>query len=171
MKLFYLTLLNSHWRNLKTVHIYGSCFDTTDIYVSWHEITDINVSRFDMLLHLVPPKFDPNFFSTAFLGDASTFCTHDISSNDIFQTFLWHSPHPQTRTGHSMIAQLFGDYSQKVVLLQGMLKWEVSLYHWPPVWLVWINLFCKQKQKMSVVIQLIPNQSNRRSTIQWYFPL
>jgi hypothetical protein len=75
-----------------------------------------------MLLHLVPPKFDPNFFSYAFLGDASTFCTHDISSNDIFQTFLWHSPHPPIPTGHSMIAQLFGDYSQKVVLLQGILK-------------------------------------------------
>ncbi len=25
---------------------------------------------------------------------------------------------------------------------QGILKEEVSLYHWPPVWLVWI-LFCK----------------------------
>jgi len=23
---------------------------------------------------------------------------------------------------------------------------------------------------LSVVIQLIPNQSNRRSTVQWYFP-
>jgi len=28
---------------------------------------------------------------------------------------------------------------------------------------VWISLFCK---KMSVVIQLIPNQSNRRSIVQ-----
>ncbi len=44
---------------------------------------------------------------------------------------------------------------------------EVSLYCWPPVWLVWISLFCKWKQKLSVVIQLIPNQSNRRSTVQW----
>jgi len=26
---------------------------------------------------------------------------------------------------------------------QGMLKGEVSLYCWPPVWLVWISLFCK----------------------------
>jgi hypothetical protein len=26
---------------------------------------------------------------------------------------------------------------------QGILKGEVSLYHWPPVWLVWISLFCK----------------------------
>jgi hypothetical protein len=26
---------------------------------------------------------------------------------------------------------------------QGILKGEVSLYPWPPVWLVWISLFCK----------------------------
>jgi hypothetical protein len=28
------------------------------------------------------------------------------------------------------------------VLKQGILKGEVSLYCWPPVWLVWISLFC-----------------------------
>jgi hypothetical protein len=28
-------------------------------------------------------------------------------------------------------------------LAQGILKGEVSLYHWPPVWPVWISLFCK----------------------------
>ncbi len=28
-------------------------------------------------------------------------------------------------------------------LSQGILKGEVSLYRWPPVWLVWISLFCK----------------------------
>ncbi len=55
-------------------------------------------------------------------------------------------------------------------LLQGILKGEVSLYLWPPVWLVWISLFCKLKQKLSVVVWLIPNQSKRRSTVQWYFP-
>jgi hypothetical protein len=27
------------------------------------------------------------------------------------------------------------------------------------------------KQKLSVVTQLIPNQSDRRSTVLWYFPL
>ncbi len=32
-------------------------------------------------------------------------------------------------------------------LHQGILKGEVSLYHWPPVWLVWISLFCKWKTK------------------------
>jgi len=25
----------------------------------------------------------------------------------------------------------------------GRLKGEVSMYHWPSVWLVWISLFCK----------------------------
>ncbi len=53
---------------------------------------------------------------------------------------------------------------------QGILKEEVSLYCWPPVWLVWITLFCKYKQKLSVVIQLILNQSNRRSMVQWQSP-
>ncbi len=28
-------------------------------------------------------------------------------------------------------------------IYQGILKEEVSLYHWPPFWLVWISLFCK----------------------------
>ncbi len=52
-----------------------------------------------------------------------------------------------------------------------ILKGEVSLYCWPPVWPVWISLFCKSKQLLSVVIQLIPNQSSRRSAEQWYFPV
>ncbi len=34
------------------------------------------------------------------------------------------------------------------MLRQGILKREVSLYHWSPVWLVWIILFCKWKQKI-----------------------
>jgi hypothetical protein len=58
---------------------------------------------------------------------------------------------------------------------QDILKGEISLYRWPPVWLVWISLFCKLKLKLSVVIQLIPKQSNwqsnRRSMVQRYFPL
>ncbi len=36
----------------------------------------------------------------------------------------------------------------------------------------WFGLVCfAKKQKLSIVIQLIPNQSNRRSMVQWYFPL
>ena len=49
---------------------------------------------------------------------------------------------------------------------------EVWLYGWPPVWLVWIRsnkysccLFSKQAKQLS------PNKQNRRSAVQWYFPL
>jgi len=42
--------------------------------------------------------------------------------------------------------------SWRPYLYQGILKREVSLYHWPPVWLAWISLFWKLKQKLSVVI-------------------
>jgi len=50
---------------------------------------------------------------------------------------------------------------------QGILKGEVSLYHWSHVSLVWISLVLQIKRKLSAVIQLIPNHSNRRSTVQW----
>ncbi len=33
--------------------------------------------------------------------------------------------------------------SSTIALNQGILKGEVSLYRWPPVWLVWISLFRK----------------------------
>jgi hypothetical protein len=41
---------------------------------------------------------------------------------------------------------------------QGILKGEVSLYSRQ----VWISLYCKYKQKLSVVIQLIQNQTGGR---------
>ncbi len=31
---------------------------------------------------------------------------------------------------------------------QGILKGEVSLYSWPPVWPVWVSLFCKIRTKI-----------------------
>jgi hypothetical protein len=34
-------------------------------------------------------------------------------------------------------------HSSEVHLKHRILKGEVSLYHWLPVWLVWICLFCK----------------------------
>jgi hypothetical protein len=34
-------------------------------------------------------------------------------------------------------------YSSLLQSIQGILKGEVSLYRWPPAWLVWIGLFCK----------------------------
>jgi hypothetical protein len=35
----------------------------------------------------------------------------------------------------------------------------------------WFGLVCFAKKKLSVFIQLIPSQSNRRSMVQRYFPL
>jgi hypothetical protein len=35
------------------------------------------------------------------------------------------------------------DYQKSYNYSSGNTKGEVSLYHWPPVWLVWISLFCK----------------------------
>ncbi len=54
---------------------------------------------------------------------------------------------------------------------QGILKEEVSLYHWPPVWLVWNQLNDNWQLLFLFAKQTIPNQSNRRSMVQWYFPL
>ncbi len=54
---------------------------------------------------------------------------------------------------------------------QGILKGEVSLYHWPPVWLVWNQLCDKWQLLFLFAKQTNPNQSNRRSMVQWYFPL
>ncbi len=50
-------------------------------------------------------------------------------------------------------------------------KGEVSLYHWPPVWLVWNQLYDYWQFLFLFAKQTNPNQSNRRSTVQWYFHL
>ncbi len=55
------------------------------------------------------------------------------------------------------------------VCVEGILKGELSLYCRPIVLLVWISQFCKKK--LSVVTQLITNQSNKRSTVHGYFHL
>ena len=49
---------------------------------------------------------------------------------------------------------------------QGILKGEVSLYHWPPVWLVWNQLYDNWQFLCLFAKQTNPNQSNRRSTVQ-----
>ncbi len=50
-------------------------------------------------------------------------------------------------------------------------KGEVSLYCWPPVWLVWNLLYDYWQFLFLFAKQAYPNQSNRRSMVQWYFPL
>jgi len=53
---------------------------------------------------------------------------------------------------------------------QGILKGEVSLYHWP-VWLVWNKLYENWQFLFLFAKQTNPNQLNRRSMVPWYFPL
>jgi hypothetical protein len=43
---------------------------------------------------------------------------------------------------------------------QGILKGEVSLYHWPPVWLVWNQLYDYWQFLFLFSKQTNPNQSN-----------
>jgi hypothetical protein len=57
------------------------------------------------------------------------------------------------------------------VFSQGILKGEVTLYCWPPVWLVWNQLYDYWQFLFLFAKQTNPNQSNRRSMGQWYFPL
>ncbi len=57
------------------------------------------------------------------------------------------------------------------LLEAGNTNGEVSLYHWPPVWLVWNHLYENWQFLFLFAKQTNPNQSNRRSMVQWYFPL
>ncbi len=54
---------------------------------------------------------------------------------------------------------------------QGILKGEVSLYWWPPVRLICNQLYDYWQFLFLFAKQTNPNQSNRRSIVQWYFPL
>jgi hypothetical protein len=58
-------------------------------------------------------------------------------------------------------------------LIQGILKGEVSLYHWPPVWLVWNQLYDNWHFLFLFAKQTNPNQSSRGYIgilVHWYFP-
>ncbi len=55
-------------------------------------------------------------------------------------------------------------------LIQGILKGGASLYHWPPVRLVWNQLYDNWQFLFLFARQTNPNQSNRRSMVQWYSP-
>ncbi len=54
---------------------------------------------------------------------------------------------------------------------QGILKGEVSVYCWPPIWLVWNQLYDYWQFLFLFAKQTNPNLSNRRSMVHWYFPL
>ncbi len=50
--------------------------------------------------------------------------------------------------------------------IQGILKREVSLYHWPPVWLVWNQPYDNWQFLFLFAKQTNPNQSDRRSMVR-----
>jgi hypothetical protein len=52
-------------------------------------------------------------------------------------------------------------FGRLLTLGRGILKGEVSLYHWPPVWLVWNQVYDYWKFLFLFAKQSIPNQSNR----------
>ncbi len=58
-----------------------------------------------------------------------------------------------------------------IVMNQGILKGEVSLYRWSPVWLVLNQLYDTLQFLFLFAKHANPSQSNRRSMVQWYFPL
>ncbi len=53
----------------------------------------------------------------------------------------------------------------------GILNGEISLYRWPPIWLVWNKLYDYWQSLVSLAKQTNSNQSNRRLPVQWCFPL
>ncbi len=57
------------------------------------------------------------------------------------------------------------------MIAAGNTKREVSQYRWPPVWLVWNQLYDNWQFLFLFAKQTNPNQSNRRSMVQWYSPL
>jgi hypothetical protein len=86
---------------------------------------------------------------------------------------------PNRKTRHtkwlnSALSPFLPSYNEDTIaasLRQGILQGEVSLYHWPPVWLVWNPLYDNWQFLFLFPKHTNPNQSNRRSMVQWYFPL
>ncbi len=64
------------------------------------------------------------------------------SENDVSRSII-----DDSRVTLQIVVSLFHD--DRNMFIQGILKVEVSLYHWPPVWLVWISLFCKENCQLS----------------------
>ncbi len=97
--------------------------------------------------------------------------SHDIQYKDI-----WHNGRPLLCEVSYMLSNTKELFMLNVVMLsvmvpkQGILHREVSLYHWPPVWLVWNQLYDNWQFLFLFAKWTDPNQSNRRSMVHGYFP-
>ncbi len=97
-----------------------------------------------------------------------------VSLNHLLKFVMTHLEQCRCRYSAADFIKLFSaqlTLTLAYCLKQGILKGEVSLYHWPPVWLVWNQLYDNWQILFLFAKQANPNQSNRRSMVQWYFPL
>jgi len=91
-------------------------------------------------------------------GFAAVFFTGEARKMTAFFAFLQHlkgSSH--SRQNDSSLMHFYNNQ-------------KVSLYCWPPVCLVWNQLYDNWQFLVLFAKQTNSNQSNRRSTVQWYFP-
>jgi hypothetical protein len=91
-------------------------------------------------------------------------------TTDIFWFYLQNRLIQTSQTGGQWYSDTSASSIPWLCLLQGILKGEVSQYRWPPVWMVWNHLY-DNRHFFVFAKQTNPNQSNRRSMVQWYFPL
>jgi hypothetical protein len=121
-----------------------------------------------------------NFFYTVFYGTVISNFFSEKSKKQILKTFVSCKLKTFIRNIQIFLEKHLDTWIKKlfvtVILYSGkleqeILKGEVSLYRRPPAWLVWNQLYEYWQFLFLFAKQTNPNQSNRRSTVQWYFPL
>jgi hypothetical protein len=138
---------------------------------------NVFVFIFDLVQHVVP-LFCSGHWHNYFLqlGQAVR-----ASIQSIFLRCLWFmiTDHQQfvwrradgIRSGVALVKRFIfaTEPTNNVFVLHnpGNTKGGVSLYHWPPVWLVYNQLYDNWPFLFLFAKQINPNQSNRRSIVQW----
>jgi len=118
----------------------------------------------------------------SFLSLVQNLWMHALSSLTNYKRAIWRMH------GLSCLVNLHHWHCNKAVWSKSkaeveQLKWKSNLLHYVrpgntkgvsitvPLTSCLTDLDSVLQKKLSVVIQLIPNQSNRWSTVHWYFPL
>ncbi len=104
------------------------------------------------------------FFVFIWKADESKLVKHEVNGTVILPRLVW----KQRVFLNSLVCHFqsasASSGSQAWILDQGTLKGEVSLYHWPPVLLVWNQLYGNWHFLFLFAKQMNPNQSNSRTT-------
>ncbi len=93
----------------------------------------------------------------------------EIFSSMLKGIFLYRPNHIRTRTRTHTHTHTH-THARTHIHTRESLNGDVSLYHWPPVWLVWNQVYDNWQFFFLFAKQTNPNQPNRRLTVQWYFP-